>query len=436
MALFLVLSGLNTARRLFTQLAEQTADDPGVTRASFGDGESLAHALITAEAVRIGLEHRCDEIGNLYVTLPGQDRRAPCLMIGSHLDSVPHGGNFDGAAGVLAGLAVLETLQQGPVPPFDITLMAIRAEEMIWFPEHYLGSRAAFGLLPANSAEQLKRTDTGMTLAHHMRLQGFKPELINHGQATLSAPAIHCFIELHIEQGPVLVEQNLPVGIVTSIRGNMRYRFCSIHGETTHAGGVPRRSRVDAVMAGVDLVSRLEHEWVRLEDAGEDLVLTVGQFSTDIKQHGITKVPGRVDFTLDFRSADSETLRSFDKFLHEQVAEVSMQRRIKISLGHATHANEALMDKNLVTGLTQSAQQCGVPTMEMCSGGGHDCAVFVGQGIPSAMLFVRNRNGSHNPDESMDFDDFEKAFTVLINWVQGYLKLASGSDAPKPNKQT
>ncbi|MFK7854226.1 MAG: hydantoinase/carbamoylase family amidase [Granulosicoccus sp.] len=418
------MSGLDTARRLFTELAKQTTDDPGVTRASYGEGECLAHAMITTEAERIGLEHRCDEIGNLYVTLPGKNRSAPCIMFGSHLDSVPHGGNFDGAAGVLAGLAVLETFQQVSIPPFDITLMAIRAEEMIWFPEHYIGSRAAFGLLPANCADHLKRSDTGMTLSDHMRSLGFDPELINRGHATLNSESIQCFIELHIEQGPVLVENDLPVGIVNAIRGNKRYRFCSIQGETTHAGGVPRRSRFDAVMAGADLVSRLERKWVSMEEAGEDLVLTVGQFSTDSKQHGITKVPGRIDFTLDFRSADYGTLMRFDEFLQEQVKDVCSQRSIDIKLGRATHAKEALMDQHLVSGLTEAAQQCGVPSMEIASGGGHDCAVFASQGIPSAMLFVRNRNGSHNPDESMDFEDFEKAFNVLFNWLERYLRLS------------
>jgi N-carbamoyl-L-amino-acid hydrolase len=198
----------STAARLFAELADVSADTPGVTRASFGPGEAAAHAMIIREAKRIGLEHRTDAIGNLYVTLAGVDPNAPVLMTGSHLDSVPHGGNFDGAAGVLAGLDLLERLAQGPTPPCDVTLIAIRAEEMIWFPEHYLGSRAAFGLLPPDTPDRVKRSDTGRSLADHMTEAGFDPQSIRDRQPQLDPANIRAFVEVHIEQGPVLVEEN------------------------------------------------------------------------------------------------------------------------------------------------------------------------------------------------------------------------------------
>jgi len=412
------LEPFKTAKRLFDQLAEQTADEPGVTRASFGEGEAIAHAMIVAEAKRIGLEHRSDAVGNLYITLPGADRTAPAILFGSHLDSVPHGGNYDGAAGVLAGLVLLETLFSEPPPPCDITVMAIRAEEMIWFPEHYLGSRAAFGLLPADTAERVVRSDTGESLAHHMRAQGFQPEYITRSQPTLAVKDIRCFIELHIEQGPILVEQGFPVGIVSAIRGNRRYRFCSIDGQTTHAGGVPRRSRHDALLAGADLIHQLEQQWINLEARGHDLVLTVGQFSTDDQQHGITKVPGRIDFTLDFRSSDSTTLNAFNEFLQATAQDIETQRQVTIDLGHATHATEASMDAKLVAELQSAAQSCAIPSLLLPSGGGHDSAVFANLGVPTAMLFVRNENGSHNPDESMEFADFSAACSVMLQWLR------------------
>ncbi|MFK7995045.1 MAG: hydantoinase/carbamoylase family amidase [Granulosicoccus sp.] len=409
--------GLDTARRLFEQLATQTADSPGVTRASFGEGEALAHAMVITEAKRIGLEHRKDAIGNLYITLPGIDRKAPRLMIGSHLDSVPHGGNYDGAAGVLAGLALLEELSENPAPAFDITVMAIRAEEMIWFPEHYIGSRAAFGLLPTDTATRVQRADTRRTLADHMRDNGLDPNYISTAQSTLDAEDIRCFIELHIEQGPVLIENDKPVGIVTKIRGNKRYRYCHIQGQTTHAGGVPRKSRYDALLAGVNLVSELETQWIEMENTGHDLVLTIGQFCTDGKQHGITKVPGRIDFTLDFRSSCQNTLLSFDQFLQDRSAHIAKQRQVSIELGRSTAASAAVMDETLIAELADSAYLCGVPTMLLPSGGGHDSAVFAGQNIPTALLFIRNENGSHNPEESMEFEDFAAAFKVLLNWT-------------------
>ena len=415
------MTPLDTARRLFDELAVETADPPGITRATFGAGEAFAHRLIVLEAERIGLEHRTDAIGNLYVTLPGQDRSAPVLMTGSHLDSVPHGGNFDGAVGVLGGLALLEHLAAGPQPPIDVVLIAIRAEEMIWFPEHYLGSRAAFGLLPEDTPDRVRRGDTGRTLGDHMVEAGFDPTPIREGHALLDPAKIRAFVELHIEQGPVLVEHEVPVGIVTAVRGNVRHRYASIRGQTTHAGGVPRRSRRDAVLAGAELIAALEAEWIRLETAGADFVLTIGQFSTDSAVHGITKVPGALDFTLDFRSAEPEVLDGFQVFLDQTYARISEERFVTIDLGPHTRAADAAMNPMLRAGLMAAANAEGIPALELASGGGHDCAVFAGQGIPSAMIFVRNENGSHNPDEAMEFDDFAAVWRVFRRWAEGYL---------------
>ncbi|MFK7880881.1 Zn-dependent hydrolase [Roseobacter sp.] len=411
------MKALDRARRLFKELVDISADPPGVTRASFGPIEDAAHSMIRREATAIGLEQRVDAIGNLYVTLPGRDRSAPVLMTGSHLDSVPHGGNFDGAAGVLAGLVMLERLRAGPRPICDVTLMAIRAEEMIWFPEHYLGSRAAFGLLPPDTPDRLRRSDTERTLADHMEETGFEPQSIREGKPQLDPARIMAFVEVHIEQGPVLVEANLPVGVVTGIRGNIRHRFARIEGETTHAGGVPRRNRRDAVMAGAELVRTLEEWWLEAEAAGKDMVLTIGEFSTDSRRHGITKVPGLVNFTLDVRSQDDALLNRFEAFLNIEAASISARRGVQIDLGPHTRAAAAPMSKDVQSGLTAAAQDCGIHFMQLPSGGGHDCATFAGLGIPSGMLFIRNRNGSHNPNEHMEFDDFALACEVLTSWV-------------------
>ncbi|MFK7868762.1 MAG: Zn-dependent hydrolase [Roseobacter sp.] len=412
---------LDRAKRLFDELAQISADPPGVTRASFGACENAAHAMITREACLIGLETRTDEIGNLYVTLPGRDRGAPVLMTGSHIDSVPHGGNFDGAAGVLAGLVLLERLAQGPTPPCDVTLIVIRAEEMIWFPEHYLGSRAAFGLLPPDAPERLIRSGGGQSLATHMAEAGFDPQAIRDQRAQLDPACIAAFVETHIEQGPVLTDANCAVGIVTAIRGNLRHRYCRIVGETTHAGGVPRQSRRDAVLAGVELVSVLEAHWLAAEDAGDDMVLTIGEFTTDPAMHGITKVPGLLSFTIDVRSQDDSVLEHFEQTLQTLAQQISRKRGVEIDLGRYTQAAAAPMATDIRHGLLEAAAACAVSHMELASGGGHDCATFAAQGVPAGMLFIRNQNGSHNPDEHMEFEDFSAACDVLTAWAKGVL---------------
>ncbi len=414
---------LARAERLFSELADLSADAPGVTRASFGPVEDAAHAMITREAVALGLDTRTDAVGNLYVTLTGQDRDAPVLMTGSHLDSVPHGGNFDGAAGVIGGLVLLEHLLDGPQPPCDVTLMAIRAEEMIWFPEHYLGSRAAFGVLPADAPDRLRRSDTGRTLADHMTEARRDPQAIRDSRAQLDPNRIGAFVEMHIEQGPVLIEAGCPVGIVTAIRGNIRHRFCRIEGETTHAGGVPRQSRRDAVLAGVELAHAMETYWLEAEAKGEDMVLTLGEFTTDARLHGITKVPGLLSFTLDVRSQDDTVLALFEHWLQKQARDIAARRDVRIDLGPYTQAAAAPMDARLRRGLVAAAQASGIDSFELPSGGGHDCATFAGQGVPSAMVFIRNENGSHNPAEAMDLADFGQACAVLSAWARAYLKL-------------
>lgn len=410
------MTALDRAERLFDELAKISADPPGVSRASFGPIETAAHDIIRREAQTLGLEHHADAVGNLYVTLPGRDRNAPVLMTGSHLDSVPHGGNFDGAAGVLAGLVMLERLAAAPQPACDVTLMVIRAEEMIWFPEHYLGSRVAFGQLPPDAPDRVRRADSGRTLADHMTEAGFDPQVIRDNVAQLDPAKIKVFVEVHIEQGPVLVEANLPVGIVTAIRGNIRYRFAQIKGETTHAGGVPRQSRQDAVLAGTELLAALEHWWLNAESHGQDMVLTFGEFSTDPTQHGITKVPGLVQFTLDVRSQNDALLTDFETYLTDTISDVASKRGVKITLGSSTRAKAAPMALEIQTGLKGAAEACGIPHMSIASGGGHDCATFASLGIPSGMLFIRNENGSHNPKEFMNFSDFSKACDVLTTW--------------------
>ena len=151
--------------RLFDQLRQDGRDEPGISRDTYGEGEQRAHASVAAIARDLGLEISGDAAANLYMTMPGRDRTAPLVIIGSHLDSVPHGGNFDGAAGVVAGLAATAALQRlGITPACDLTTMGIRAEESIWFQVSYIGSRGALGTLPVGALDA-RRNDTERTLA-------------------------------------------------------------------------------------------------------------------------------------------------------------------------------------------------------------------------------------------------------------------------------
>ena len=406
------------ARQTFDRLREHSSDPPGVTRTSYGDGENFAHRLIAEWAEELSLEVVHDYAGNQYATLPGRDRAAPRVIMGSHMDSVRHGGNYDGATGVICGMAALHRLRRlGRKPERDLAVMAIRAEEIVWFPCHYAGSRMAFGLLDPADYDRIRRSDSGRSLAEHMDALGFDSGALKAGKAWLRSDDIHCYIEVHIEQGPVLLDAGLALGVVTGIRGNLRYRYCRIDGVYSHAGGIPRRFRRDAVFSFVEFARFVEHECLRLEKAGADIVHTIGEAHTDAEHHAITKVPGRFDFTMDLRSIDNEILLDLDRALRVEAERISARRGVTIDLGEVTNARPAVMEENLQAALHAQLERRSIPTMAIGSGGGHDCAVFAGQGVASAMLFIRNDGGSHNPAETMEMADFELAAEVLGGWL-------------------
>lgn len=404
---------ISLARKLFDRLAEATSDGVGITRDSYGAGEAFAHDLIASTARDLGLETRTDAAMNLYVTLAGEDRSLPSVMTGSHLDSVPRGGNFDGAAGVIAGISVLSAwLQAGKKPLRDTVVIAIRAEESAWFPVSYPGSKAIFGTLPAEALE-LKRFDRDVTLGEAIEAAGGDPRALASGTCLLDPRTVSRFIEVHIEQGPVLVGSNQPVGIVNGIRGSFRYRHARINGVYSHSGATPRAHRHDAVAAAAAFIERLNAHWSAFEENGADLALTFGQLSTDGEQADFSKVPGRVDFSIDVRSASAQTLDAFESVVLREVANVEQQTSTRFDLGPRTASTPAPMDAELISEMMDKAKALGIDARVMPSGAGHDTATFALQGIPSAMIFVRNHNGSHNPEEAMDMADFAVATRLL-----------------------
>jgi N-carbamoyl-L-amino-acid hydrolase len=401
------------AARLFDEFRQHTTDAPGITRAAYGEGEEIAHAIMKREARALGLTEAVDAAGNLYLTWRGADPALPAWILGSHLDSVPHGGNFDGAAGVIAGLAAVAALQSGGVRPRrDVTVMAIRAEESTWFPVSYLGSRAAFGILPATALEA-RRADTGRTLRDHMATLGLRPDDVAAGEAFLTPAAIHGFLEVHIEQGPVLEEEDAPISLVTGIAGSFRYRRARCLGAYGHSGAVPRRYRQDAVVALAELVTGLEAVWDGLERDGERATITFGEVATDPAQHAFSKVPGDVAFCLDVRSESVACLDRIHGDLLRLVAAIEQHRGVRFDLGERTGSAPAALDPALRARLAAAARQLPARFVEMPSGAGHDASVFANLGVPAAMIFVRNQNGSHNPNEAMRLPDFEVAVAIL-----------------------
>jgi N-carbamoyl-L-amino-acid hydrolase len=405
------------AARLFGALREASFDGVGVTRDAYGPGEQRAHDLVRVEAEGLGLEIAVDVAGNMLMTLPGTDRTAQRIVLGSHLDSVPQGGNYDGAAGVLAGLATVAGLRQaGFVPGRDITVLAIRAEEAgAWFPTSYPGSHAALGRLPAAVLE-VKRNDTGRTLGQHMREMGFDPAAVAAGQCLLPPASIAAYLELHIEQGPVLDAEEIAVGIVSGIPGSRRLRAARVVGEYNHSGATPRRYRADAAIALAELAYRLDEHWGVLEAQGHQLVCTFCVLAT-AAEAGFTKIPGEARFQLDIRSVQPASVDAMFDELQRLTGLIEARRGVRFELGVETGSLPSPMDTALRAALTRAAEAGGVAHRAMGSGGGHDAAAFAQAGVPAAMLFVRNQHGSHNPHEAMRMEDFANGCEVMMRWV-------------------
>lgn len=404
------------AERLLAELAARTAARRGVTRASYGPGEQVAHDILRREGQALGLAIATDAAGNLYLTLPGA-APGPGILVGSHLDSVAAGGNYDGAAGVLMGLAVAAGLRAaGAAPPADLTVMAIRAEESTWFGASYIGSRAAFGRLGGDELAGVRRSGDGLTLGAAIAAAGGDPAALARGAAFLDPARIAAFVEPHIEQGPVLEDRGLPVGIVTSIRGAFRHRGALCLGAYAHSGAAPRQGRRDAVRALARLILAMDTAWARRAAAGEDLTVTFGEIATDPDEAAFSKVAGRVAFAVDIRSDSAATLAALRAELAAAAAAIARTDGVRFAFGAETGTAPAAMDGQVTAALAAAAAAAGVPALAMPSGAGHDAAVFAGMGVPTGMLFVRNANGSHNPDEAMAMADFAAAARVLAGF--------------------
>ena len=331
---------------------------------------------------------------------------------------MPHGGNFDGAAGVVAGLVAVAALQRaGVAPDCDLTVMGIRAEESIWFQVSYIGSRGALGTLP-DGALDVRRIDTGRTLAEHIAECGGNPEALRARRRGYLDPArLRAYLELHIEQAPSLVEAGSPVAICTGIPGNFRYPDARIEGSHDHVG-LPRRFRRDAAMAGAEFAMAIDRLWEEHDARGVPMACTIGRFHTDASAHGLTIVPGSFHFSLDVRAYDEAVLAELDRQVDAIIAGIEQRRGVRFHRGPKARAAVGAVDPAIRAALDSARRRnWGFPCCDLGSPASHDAAAFAACGVPMGMIFVRNANGSHNPHEAMELDDFMAGATLLTRYL-------------------
>lgn len=398
-----------TVNRLLDRINAISAEGPGFTRPSYSALESEAHQVIAEECEALGLTVTQDAALNLFARLPGRDRQATPLYIGSHLDTVPMGGAYDGTAGVVGAMALVTAfVKSGQAPPADIVVTVTRAEESVWFPVSYIGSRAALGRLTAPEM-QARRADSGRTLAEHMKELGGDPDAVLRGPGLPPAR----FVELHIEQGPVLDNAGEAFGVVDGVRGGLRYREARIEGVWAHSGGAPRDARSDAVFALADLIVAMDRVWEGILAEGHDLAVTFGRVDAASSEHAFAKVPGRVDFCIDIRSADDAVLDRADGIFRQEIEKIEKRRGVRVVTGVQSRSKPTRLSSALGRQIAAAAERTGISPRQMLSGGGHDAAAFAQAGWESVMVFLRNWNGSHNPDEAMDPADLAHAVDIL-----------------------
>lgn len=413
-------AGAAFASRIFDAIRNLSADTLGVTRQGYSAKETEVLNVLRGIGRELALEERIDAAGNVWMTLPGRDRTLPAFVAGSHVDSVPQGGNFDGLAGVTAALTAAWWMRQLRFEPKrDYTVLMMRCEESSFFGKAYVGSLGMLGKLkPADLA--LKHRTTGRTLGDSMRDCGINPDNLTTGSPVVDLKKIAAFVELHIEQGPTLTSQEkIRTGIVTGIRGNIRHKTVKVRGETAHSGAVDKPYRHDAVMAAAALLSRMDLAWDDFLAAGEDLVFTVGVMKT-ADTAAISVIPGEASFTIDMRSLSMETCEKFHALLEKTAKDIGEARGVTFEFDAPLYTQPARLNAELSSRIEAAAEANGIPVMRLPSGAGHDAAVLANAGVPVSMIFVANQKGSHNPHEAMKLEDFMTGADLLWRTIEAF----------------
>ncbi len=416
----LQIEGLKYAKAILDTVRRMSADTLGVTRQGYSELETDVLHYLQGLGRDLDLEIHCDDAGNVWMTLPGRDRSLPALVSGSHVDSVPQGGNYDGLAGVTAALTVAWWMRRHQFQPErDYTVLMMRCEESSFFGKAYVGSLGMMGrLTPADLL--LRHRTQDMTLGQSISSCGLDANALTTGKPVIDLEKFGSFIELHIEQGPTLTSnEDVRVGVVTGIRGNVRHKNVVCHGETAHSGAVNKEFRHDAVMATAALIHRLENAWQAWLDKGEDLVFTVGVIRTSATA-AISVIPGEVSFTVDMRSLSADTCERFHALMLQEAEKIEKERGVRFVFDKALYTAPGEVDQALSDRLYAAAEANQIPCMRLPSGAGHDAAVIGAAGIPVAMIFVANQNGSHNPHEEMQMKDFMTGVDLLWQTVRTF----------------
>lgn len=356
-----------------------------------------------------GMASRTDAIGNIIGRYEADRPDRPTLLLGSHLDTVRNAGRFDGMLGVVTPIVCVEQLHRaGERLPFAVEVIGFADEEGVRFQSTLLGSRALAGTLDPDVLE--RRDADGVSVAEALAELGLNPQALV--EARRAPQELLGFVEVHIEQGPVLEREGLPVGVVTAIAGASRFQV-TVQGQAGHAGTVPMAMRHDALAAAAEAMVAIEGCC-----AGHDsVVATVGRIAAE--PGAVNVIPGRVEFSLDVRAGEDALRAAVIARIDDSLAAIAHRRGVRICSERTHEAASCRCSDWLSERLSRAVSDCGFPVRRLASGAGHD-AMAMAAVTDVAMLFVRCEGGiSHHPDEAMTVEDAGTAAGVMLELLRG-----------------
>lgn len=382
-------------------------ENNGVTRLSLSEEDRAARGYFRKCCEDLGMAVKVDDMGCMYATLAGTENKPP-ILIGSHLDSVKKGGRFDGVLGVVTGLEVVRTIVDHKIQPkYPITIVNFTNEEGARFEPSLMASGVLAGKF--DKAAMLQKKDSeGITFEEALKAIGYE------GSEENRLKEATAFLELHIEQGPILEKEASTIGVVECVVGMACFEI-EVTGESDHAGTTPMSMRKDALFATNNLINETRK---RLSALDSDLVFTIGRVNVYPSIH--TVIPNKVVFTLEARHKDMEIVNSFKDFV-QGLPHQGLNEGCEVKVTKLWERDTVWFAPELCASLEQSAETLGFTNKRMVSGAGHD-AQFIASYVPTAMLFVPSINGkSHCEEELTTWEDCEKGVNVVLDTVLSLL---------------
>jgi N-carbamoyl-L-amino-acid hydrolase len=380
----------------------------GVTRLALSEEDRLARDYFCSCCRDLGMDIKIDDLGCIYATLEGLEDKPP-VVIGSHMDSVKKGGRFDGILGVVAGLELVRTLVEHNIKPkVPITIVNFTNEEGARFEPSMMASGILSGKFQKDV--MMKKTDVdGVTFEQALQSCGYE------GDTSNRLTEASAFVELHIEQGPILEREAKLIGVVECVLGMVCYEI-EVTGESDHAGTTPMDMRKDALFATNNLIAEARHELGRLDS---NLVYTMGRMNVLPNIH--TVIPNKVIFSLEARHTDEDVIASVEKIIQSLPDQAELLEGCEVRVTKLWGRDTVWFDKTVCDEVEESVRSLGYSYKRMVSGAGHD-AQFLATYIPTAMIFIPSVNGkSHCEEEFTPWEECEKGVNVLLETV---IKLA------------